>query len=532
MIDIKGCNYIAGQSSSQGKLRYKSINPQTKEESKIFFYEATKKEINQSIAAAIKAFQLLQNSSLSQLTTFLTQLSEEIYNLDDQLIQVANWETALPFQRLENERKRTCDQLKLFADFISKRYHLHPIIDSGNIDDPSGKPDIRKMLIPIGPVLIFPASNFPFAFGVCGGDVASAWAAGCPVIIKTNPLHPQTAELFAKAVYNALRKSSMPLGMFSLLHIKDLNTLKELTNHPDLEAIGFTGSLKVGRAIFNLASSRIKPIPVYAEMGSNNPVFLTENALRKRGEAIAQSLADSISLGVGQFCTKPGIIFIPEKQDSFIQSLTDFLKEKKDGVMLSNGIKVKLVNKVRELLSVKQVTMLCDDLSQKNNNHMSNMLFFTDSTTFIKQKTLHQEFFGPLAILVEYTNMKDLMSIINRLDGQLTATFHLTEDDYGPVKPLLTLLRQKVGRIIFNGVPTGVEVCYAMQHGGPYPATTAPQSTSVGMDAIFRFLRPIAFQNMPEALLPDVLKNKNETGILRLINKIYTTNDVERNVKN
>jgi len=527
---ICGANFIAGKASKLGSKTFTSMNPRTGEESTIAFHEVTEKEIDFALHQATEAFSVVQSFSIEQRAVFLETVAEEIMLLGEELLSTADWETALGLPRFQGERARTCNQLKLFADYIREGSYVEAIIDIGDPQrKPSPKPDIRRMLFPIGPVAVFGASNFPLAFGVCGGDTASAWAAGCPVIVKAHPAHPQTSELFAHAVLQAIDKCDFPKGWFSLLQGQNVSVSEQLLTHPLLEAVGFTGSFAAGRAIFDLAARREKPIPVYAEMGSINPVFLTAAAIEKRFEQLAQQLSNSITLGVGQFCTKPGVIFIPEGQSSsqkFVQKLTELLAQKEEGVLLNKKICASLSQRAHETLKIEGVRILLGGKEGEHEVAYKNTLLQTDYSTFLTHPELHEEHFGPLAILVQYRSIQDMETIAYRLSGQLTGSIFLEEEDYPALTTFLRLLQNKTGRLIFNGVPTGVEVCYAMQHGGPYPATTAPLTTSVGTNAIKRFLRPVAFQNMLESWLPAQLKNKNEMKILRLVNGHYTRESI------
>lgn len=523
MIRITGLNYIGGKPGEKSDNTFPAINPKTMEASSISFSNATDQEIDQAVQKAKTSFSALKYFSNEKKAQFLSDLSSEINVLGQQLIDTGSWETALPKTRLENERMRTCNQIEMFASIVEKGDYVEAVID---VSDTNGSFDIRRMLIPLGPVLVFPASNFPFAFGVCGGDTISAFAAGCPVIVKAHPSHPQTSELFAHAVYKAIEKTGFPKEMFSLLHANKPETIKELIMQPDLEAIGFTGSLHAGRMIFDFACSRKKPIPVFAEMGSINPVIITTHALQKRKEMIASMLADSICLGCGQFCTKPGVIFIPDKDEGFSTLLTEKINTKESGVMLNKKILEQYSQSIDQIHKTDNITVLTRN-NESDINTARPSLFLTDSTTYQNHTDLQLEHFGPTAILITYKTKKDLSSLINGLDGQLTATLHFTDEDYSEMKEIINLLQEKVGRIICNGVPTGVEVCYAMQHGGPYPATTAPDTTSVGMYAIKRFLRPIAYQNIPDTLLPRKLQNTNHDNILRLVNTSYTRKDIQ-----
>lgn len=525
MISLTGENFIAGKESSNGKNTFQSINPETGEKSSVTFSNATSKEIAKAVIKAQEAFHVTSNYSPDKFALLLETVCDEIMILGDELLEIANWETALGLPRLLSERARTCNQLLAFANYIREGSYVEAIIDVGDSTrKPNPKPDIRRMLIPIGPVGIFPASNFPLAFGVCGGDTASAWAAGCPVIIKGHPSHPQTSEIFAQIVNKAIVKTNFPRGWFSFLQGKEHRVGKELALHPDIEAIGFTGSQQAGKAIFDLAVRRERPIPVYAEMSSINPIVVSGNSLENNLNTTAIALVNSITLGVGQFCTKPGIIFIPihKKTNDFIARVKELMEEKNTPPLLNEAIKCNLEERVRETKELQGVELLLGGKNIEDKLAYENTLFLTKASIFAKHKEFQQEHFGPTAIIVKYLNSSRLKNALETLEGQLTGSIYLEESEYPTFNEIIHLLEQKVGRLIFNGVPTGVEVCPAMQHGGPFPATTDQRTTSVGLMAIKRFLRPVAFQDMAEQALPMALKNENTLNILRLVNGKYT----------
>ena len=519
MNNLTGANYIAGTKSKKGKDSFKSFNPRTKENGKVSFFNATKDEIDKSVKKAEGSFKIILEFSDKKLADFLKTLSEEIMNLGDQLIETCDIETALGENRLINERKRTCNQIEMFADYIERGSYVEAIIDK-KLDD---SPDIRRMLLPIGPVAVFPASNFPFAFGVCGGDTVSAFAAKCPVVVKAHPLHPETSELFAKSVYKSIEKHNFPKGFFSMIQGNKKEVSKEIVIHPNIKAVGFTGSRTVGRILFDIASKRTEPIPVYAEMGSINPVFITKKSMEKRNNELAQEFSDSITLGNGQFCTKPGVIFVNDDKytDEFIEQTKKIMNEKEPGFLIHKKIKEGLKRTVDKTKKIDGVELVLGGNEIKDKTIYENTLFVTNSKKFIEEKQLHMEHFGPVSFIVKCKNMDEFLKISEEMEGQLTATIHLEKEDYGKIKPLITKLSRKVGRIIINGVPTGVRVCNAMQHGGPYPATTFPNTTSVGTQAIKRFLRPISFQDFPEELLPIQIRNENKKKILRFVDGKY-----------
>ena len=509
MINISGSNYIAGKKSKKGKEKFTSINPKTNKKGKINFYNATKEEIDKAVNEAEICFSEVSNYSDKKIASFLKTLSKEIINLGNQLIDVCDKETALGENRLINERTRTCNQLEMFAEFVLDGSYLEAIADNKK----EGQPDIRRMLLPLGTVAVFPASNFPFAFGVCGGDTASAFAAKCPVIVKAHPLHPETSELFSKAVYKSIEKNNFPKGFFSLVHGNKKKVGEQIVLNSKIKAVGFTGSASAGRALFDLASKRKVPIPVYAEMGSVNPIFITKKAMEKRNTELASEISASITLGSGQFCTKPGLIFLIDNSFSniFIEKLSHLMKEKDPGILISNRIKKGLEKTVKVSNKIDGAELSFGGKPIKNKTSFQNTLFITDSKTFLKEKQIQKEHFGPAAFIVKCKNLDEFLKISEHLEGQLTATIDLERKDYKQIKPLLHMLKRKAGRLIINGVPTGVRVCNAMQHGGPYPATTYSNTTSVGMQAIKRFLRPVCFQDFPDELLPNELKRKKDS---------------------
>jgi NADP-dependent aldehyde dehydrogenase len=427
---------------------------------------------------------------------------------------------------MTSERGRTTGQLRAFANLLREGSYVEAIIDTALPErQPAPRPDIRRMLVSLGPVAVFSASNFPFAFSVAGGDTASAWAAGCPVIVKAHPGHPATSEMVARAINRAVAASGFPQGFFSLVQGTSVDVGQMLVKHPLIEAVGFTGSLRGGRALYDAAAARPKPIPVYAEMGSVNPVFVLPGALQTRGETIAEGLVNSATLGTGQFCTKPGLVFVvnDEQVPGFIERITGEMTLRQTGVLLNEHIEQRLTKAVTSTLEHSNVSVLTG--GTPGNAHSfsyPNTVIQTTGADFIQDQALQNEHFGPVLMIVLCHSAEELIDAVQALHGSLTATIHADESDMEQAQTLFSLLREKAGRLIWNGYPTGVEVVYSMQHGGPYPATTAPATTSVGMTAIKRFLRPVAFQNMPDALLPDALKNANPLGIWRIVNGEYT----------
>jgi len=526
-VVITGKQWIAGESSATGQETFAPINPRTKQPIGTNFYSATPAEIDRAVAAAQTAFESTRLYSAERLATFLDRVADEIEALGDQLLETADAETGLGIPRLTGERGRTTGQLRKFATLLREGSYVEAIIDTAQPDrEPSPRPAIRRMLIPLGPVAVFSASNFPFAFSVAGGDTASAFAAGCPVIVKAHPGHPATSELFAAAIQKAIEVEQFPAGFFSLIQGNQVDVGQNLVTHPGITAVGFTGSLRAGRAIFNAAAARPVPIPVYAEMGSVNPMVLLPEAVAARAEAIAEGLTHSVTLGSGQFCTNPGLVFVVESAETraFIRTFTAKMREKQPGVLLNEHILSGLQDAVRGTAAKGSVEVLTGGTTPETDYLCyDHTVIQTTSEAFRTDEDLQNEHFGPVTLFVLCNSIEDLQATIQHIEGNLTATIHAENTELELAGELFTLLREKVGRLIWNGYPTGVEVVHAMQHGGPYPATTAPSTTSVGMNAIKRFMRPVAFQDIPNALLPDALKDDNPLGIWRIVDDQLTS---------
>jgi 2,5-dioxopentanoate dehydrogenase len=422
------------------------------------------------------------------------------------------------------------NQLRLFADHIEEGSWVEARIDTPDpARSPLPRPDLRRMLIPLGPIVVFGASNFPLAFSVAGGDTASALAAGCPVVFKAHPAHPGTSELVARALLRAAEASGMPAGVFSLVHGWSHEVGLALVRHPLTRAVGFTGSLRGGRALFDAAASRAEPIPVYAEMGSINPVFLLPSALRERSAALAQGLAQSILLGAGQFCTNPGVILgvRGESLARFRAQLADRIQAAEPGVMLYEGIHTTYAAALeRAQTKGAEIVAAAPEAASRGPCASRPTLLATDAVRFLADPELREEMFGPVSVLVGARDASELERVAQALEGQLTATVHGTEEELGNHSRLIHILQRKAGRLIFNGFPTGVEVGHAMHHGGPYPASTDPRTTSVGTAAITRFARPVCYQDFPDAALPAALRNRNVMGIWRLVDGKLTRADV------
>ncbi|HZZ42137.1 MAG TPA: aldehyde dehydrogenase (NADP(+)) [Tepidisphaeraceae bacterium] len=502
---------------------FSAINPSTGQ-SIASYRESTRADVDAAAGVAQAAF----TTDLPPFwqTDLLDTVADRIVDLGDPLLEIAEAESALPRPRLTGERARTTSQLKLFAAHVRQGAWLDAVIDTADPSrKPAAKPDLRRMNIPRGPVAVFGASNFPLAFGTIGGDTASAMAAGNPVIVKGHPSHPGTSALVASAVMAALDHLHLPKGLFSLLQGTSHDLSAYLVQHPAITAVGFTGSQRAGRALFDLAAARPRPIPVFAEMGSVNPLIIMPGAIKANGDAIGKGLAGSILLGVGQFCTKPGILLvIGDDRRPLIQSLTAALTS--GGTMLNENLRNNFCSNTSSIAQTPGVQTLLAGFSQ-NHAGITPSLFATEAATFLANPRLHEEAFGPAALMVHCPHPQDAINCLSHIEGSLTGSLHFSpDDDQKMVRQLLVALQSIAGRVIINGFPTGVEVSPAMVHGGPYPATTDPNSTSVGTAAIRRFTRMIAYQDVPDTLLPPALQNANPLHIPRTVNNQTNTGSI------
>jgi len=482
------------------------------------FEEASTGHVDRAVDAADRAFDSYRHLPADMRASFLDRIAAGIEASDD-LIAAAHAETALPLPRLTGERARTAGQLRIFATLVRDGSWVDARIDRAvPVRTPLPRPDIRRMLIPVGPVAVFGASNFPLAFSVAGGDTASAFAAGCPVIVKAHPAHPATCEIAARVIIAAADATGIPSGVFSLLHSTRADIARALVQHPRLKAVGFTGSLRAGRALFDAAAVRPEPIPVYAEMGSVNPVFVLPGALAERGAAIADGLKEAVMLGVGQFCTNPGLVLGigDERFDDFVQRLDAHMRAAPPGTMLTAAMCQSYETGARRLSGIAGVATTRSEAVAQDAQALPS-LFVTDAAILLSHQEVSEELFGPSTVVIRCGSIDEIYGVARQLQGQLTATIHGTPADLEEYAPLVSILENKVGRLIVNGFPTGVEVCPSMHHGGPYPATTDPRSTSVGTAAIHRFARPVAYQNFPSSLLPLELRDENPRKIWRLI---------------
>ena len=504
---------------------YRARNPSTGETLEDEYFEATPAEIDAAAHSAERAFETYSALPPKRRAEFLRAIAEQTLALGESLLERAHAETALPPARLESERTRTVSQIRLFAELIEEGSWVGARIDRALPErKPQPRPDLRRMLVPMGPVAVFGASNFPLAFSVAGGDTVSALAAGCPVVVKAHPAHPGTSELSASAIRRAARETGMPEGVFAMLHGTSPEVGITLVTHPAIRAAAFTGSLRAGRTLYDAAALRPDPIPVYAEMGSSNPVFLLPGALQERADAIARGFAASVTLGSGQFCTNPGLVVLVDTPAStaFLHAAGDLLAKTAAGTMVHAGIKSAYDQSVAEVTRLAGVRIAARGQTPgahpETEAHAA--LFLTDAATFLGEAALAEEIYGPASIAVSCSSRLEMLRIARELHGHLTATIHGTERDLADFSELVDVLRRKAGRLVFNGFPTGVEVSHAMQHGGPYPATTDSRETSVGSAAIHRFARPVCYQDFPQPALPEELRNENPRGLWRLLDGV------------
>jgi 2,5-dioxopentanoate dehydrogenase len=525
-MTLTGKNFSGFELLASGTQTFKAINPATSAALPQIFYNATSQEVDATATKAGRAFVSYNKKSPQEKAAFLDAIAEEILTLGDDLINVAVAESGLPHARLTGERGRTTAQLKMFAQLLRNGNWVNAIIETALPDrQPLPKPDLRSMAEPLGPVVVFGASNFPFAYSAAGGDTASALAAGCPVIVKAHPSHPGTDEFMSQAILNAAKKTNMPDGVYSMLHCSNENAIQLVTNAA-VKAIGFTGSRNGGMAIFNAATNRKEPIPVYAEMSAVNPVIILPGALSENTGAIANGLAASVTLGAGQFCTNPGLVFLMEGESAitFMEAFGTAIKNTVPATMLSKSI---YSNYEKGLLRLKnqsgaEVIASSTGAAIIEKNEATPHAFLVSQKKFMADKTLAEEVFGPTTTVVICQGAAELKAALKILEGQLTATINANADDALIVDDIVTIMKEKAGRLVFGGFPTGVEVSDAMMHGGPFPATTDGKTTSVGTAAIQRFVRQIAYQNFPQHLLPAALQNDNPLHILRQVNGTFT----------
>ncbi len=510
---------------------FSGCDPVTGEVLEPGFSTASSSEIDQAAKLAVEAFPVYSSSPAAARAEFLRAIALGLEAIGTEIVERARRETGLTEARLRGELARTTNQLRLFATVVEEGSWLNARIDPA---EPERKPlpraDIRSILKPLGPVAVFGASNFPLAFSVAGGDTVSALAAGNPVIVKAHPAHPGTGELVGQVIRESVRAANLPEGVFSLLFDAGIEVGTQLVGHSQIKAVGFTGSAGAGKALMKLAASRPVPIPCYAEMGSVNPLFILPGAMRTRTSAIAAGLQGSFTLGSGQFCTKPGLVFIPKTSESetFAATLQAGVQSMQPQTMLAANIAGKYAGALEERAGRNKPALAATSASAEASGGSSQpvALYASDVPSFLSDPTLAEELFGPTTLLVTYTGREEMMAAAAALDGHLTATIHGTEEDLAQHRDLVALLESKVGRLLFNGYPTGVEVCHAMVHGGPYPATSDGRSTSVGTQAIFRFVRPFCYQDFPDSALPLELQNANPMRITRMVNGVLSKDSI------
>lgn len=512
---------LIGQHAITGtREAIRAIDPATDKPLDPAYPGGTDQHVKQACALASAAFDSYRETPLATRAHFLEMIADEIEALGDELIERAVAETGLPRPRIQGERGRTCQQLRTFARTVRAGEWLDVRVDAALPErQPLPRPDLRQRQIPLGPVAVFGASNFPLAFSVAGGDTASALAAGCPVIVKAHGAHPGTSELVGRAVARAVKKCGLHEGVFSLLFGSGREVGIALVTDPRIKAVGFTGSRSGGIALCKAAQARPEPIPVYAEMSSINPVLLFPAALHTRGETLAQGYVASLTQGAGQFCTNPGLVIARQGPalEHFIRTAADLVQRSPAQTMLTPGIFNTYEAGVGALLEHAHAKAAAVGLRGETPNQCQTHLFVTQAQDFLADPALQAEMFGSASLVVQCVDDNEIRQVIEHLEGQLTATLHLDDADLDSARALLPVLERKAGRLLVNGWPTGVEVCDAMVHGGPYPATSDSRTTSVGTAAILRFLRPVCYQDFPDTLLPAALKHSNPLQLRRLL---------------
>lgn len=525
---LNGRQIIAGQSVTRGSKTFLGRNPATGEPTTPPLFEATMDEVDQALRVADDAFEEYRAVGGERIAAFLEAVAAEWMALGDALLEQAHAETALSMARLTSERARTVNQARLFAALAREGSWVDARIDHADPNrQPAPKPDVRRMLEPIGPVVVFGASNFPFAIGVGGSDTVAALAVGCPVVAKAHRGHPGTCEMIGRAIVTAAEKTGVPVGVFGMLHGAGREIGQALARHPLTRAVAFTGSQAAGRALFDTAVSRPDPIQVYAEMGSTNPVFVLPEAMAERGVQIAEGYVQSVTLGTGQFCTNPGVLLAVEgpSLSAFLEAIRRAAEQVAPTTMLTPGICEAFHGGLGRLRGMPGVGVLGESRAAADQNRCQAecAIFSAPLATLEAQPGLWDEVFGPASVVIVCPTVSDLAGVARRLHGHLTATIHGTAREIDAQRDLVRCLERRVGRIVFNGFPTGIEVCSAMHHGGPYPATTDVHYTSIGTASLDRFVRPMCYQGFPQSALPAELRDDNPRGIWRLVDGRRTT---------
>lgn len=532
--NLHGKNWVGAKLSALGEARISGFNPRLGVKLDPPFFEATPEECDAAMELAVKASVGFRERQPEDVASFLERIAAELRTVSEPLIARAVAETGLPPERITGELGRTTGQIQLFANLVREGSWVDARIDRADPErKPLPKPDVRRMLIPLGPVIVFGASNFPLAFSVAGGDTISALAGRNPVVCKAHPAHPGTSEIVAGAIRNAVEGCGLPEGVFSMVHGASPEVSLRLVRHPSARAVGFTGSLKAGRALFDAAAQRPNPIPVYAEMGSVNPVFVLPGALAERAASIAQGLRQSVTLGVGQFCTSPGLVVGVGGAafDQLSSGLRAEFARAPAGTMLHPGILGSYASGVEKLKAIGGTRSTPSDLpANPQHTEARPELFESTAQRLLAEEDLGREVFGPSTVLIQCESPKEMEQVARRMEGSLTATVHGTPEDLRTYRGVIRLLEEKAGRILINGYPTGVEVCAAMHHGGPYPATSDSKFTSVGTAAILRFARPVCYQNFPQELLPAELRDENDRKIWRLVDGKFSLSPINPKV--
>lgn len=528
---LLGHSIINGKPRETAGAEFRAVDPATGERLDPVYHSAEIEDVDLAANLAGEAFATFGKLSGKERGRFLRSIAAGLEGIRSELVNRAHRETALSVPRLQGEAARTINQLRLFAEVTEEGSWAMARIDPAQPErKPFARSDIRSVLRPLGPVAVFGASNFPLAFSVAGGDTASAFAAGCPVIVKAHSAHPGTGEMVAQTICQSVRECGLPAGTFSILFGAGSHVGAALVQHPAVKAVGFTGSLGAGKALMQLAAERPEPIPCFMEMSSVNPVYVLPEALKRSWMQIAAGLFGSFTLGVGQFCTKPGMVFLPRNDDAdaLVAELTELVRKGMPATMLTPGISKSYKAGVGQREGNALVEVLSHPAAREGIGAVDVMpvLFQVNASDLKRDPHLEQEIFGPTTLVIRYKDVGELVELTQSLEGQLTATLHGTEADIAAYGELLSVLEGKAGRLVMNGFPTGVEVCHAMVHGGPFPATSDSRHTSVGTQAVYRFVRPVCYQDFPQAALPSELKNENPLGMLRMIDGVYTREPV------
>ena len=519
---LQGYSIINGKAHQNDGAEFWGVDPTTGSRLEPVYHSAGPDEVDLAANLAWDAFATYSRLSGREKAHFLRHIADGVEVIKSEIVDRAHRETALPVARLQGEAARTINQLRLFAQVVEEGSWSMARIDPARPDrKPLPRSDIRSVLRPLGPVAVFGASNFPLAFSVAGGDTASAFAAGCPVVVKAHSAHPGTSELVAQVIVNSVRECGLPDGTISVVFGAGAQVGAALVQHPAIKAVGFTGSVGAGKSLMDLAAARPEPIPCFMEMSSTNPVFVLPQALEARHAQIADGLFGSFTLGVGQFCTKPGLVFLPRNHaaNAMVDELTELVKKASPATMLSEGICKSYKSGIVRRQDNTRVEVLAESVRKDGVGPQDALpvLFQVSASDLLRDPHLAKEIFGPSALIIRYSDHQELADLASSLEGQLTATLHGTDADIAGFADLISILEGKAGRLIVNGFPTGVEVCHAMVHGGPFPATSDSRHTSVGTQAIYRFVRPVCYQDFPQLALPDELKNENPLGIRRLV---------------